>query len=204
MLNFLENGRLAACSLGSDFCPGVTFDFGPTVQRLSLTTSLGAPRLKGANNRAQGNALGISTPVVSSPERAKHEGARRALCRQLSSRHPTLPPFQGLSSEGSLFPGHCPGLNYSRLLMNLPVETVGTRSTASHSLLESGDAVERVPTRAKGAMRQLSVGRLLSCGVRPRRCGQRRALKRWDILDHPSGMTGSGALFPRKPAFAEV
>ena len=46
--------------------------------------------------------------------------------------------------------------------MNFPGETVGTRSTASRSPQEIGDAVEGVPARFRGATRELLVGRSLS------------------------------------------
>ena len=64
----------------------------------------GTPQ-RGGDNKAQGNALGITTP---------------ADLRALKGRNKSnvtlriIPPLQGLTSMGSLYPGRCPGLYYHR------------------------------------------------------------------------------------------
>ena len=64
--------------------------------------------LKGRDNTAQGNALGISVEHARAlkgrqtlPDRADWHWARLLIA-----------PFQGLGAKGPIFPGRCPGLFY--------------------------------------------------------------------------------------------
>jgi hypothetical protein len=84
-----------------------------------IYSDIGATRLKGVNNRARGNALGIrvarAQALKGRHSRSRSMRAARDMVRNWARRQGTSHPFRAHENGATVSPGRCPGLYYCRL-----------------------------------------------------------------------------------------